>query len=145
VTACVAVPVMSLGTAAGELGREQGRERGFTTTQYVTAVAMSLVTFVMLANVVVDRYQQGALRAAADEGARAGADLDAGARDCEQRGHDVLVSLLGEPRARSVKLSCRVVDGSMRARLRARLASWFPLVPDWDVALTGSAPKEVAP
>jgi hypothetical protein len=133
----VAVPVMAPGPRW-----ERGRERGFTTTQYVTG-GDELVTFVMLAN-VVDRYQ-GALRAAADEGARAGADLDAGARDCEQRGHDVLVSLLGEPRARSVQLLCRVVDGSMRASLRARLASWFPLVPDWDVALTGSAPKEIAP
>ena len=60
-------------------------ERGFTTTQYVVAVGMSLVVFVMLANLLVDRYERGAIVAAVDEGARAGADIDAGPAECEQR------------------------------------------------------------
>ena len=120
-------------------------DSGFTTTQYVTAVAMSLVCFVMLANLVVDRYEQGALRAAVDEGARAGANVDAGPRECEQRGRDVVTALIGATRARGVQLSCRVVGGSMRATLTARQPAWFPLVPDWPIALTGSAPKEAAP
>ncbi len=126
-------------------GHASGRERGFTTTQYVTAVAMSLVVFVMLANLVVDRYEQGALRAAVDEGARAGANVDAGPGDCERRGREVVTALIGATRARQVQFACRVVGGSMRATLTARHAAWFPLVPDWPFALTASAPREVAP
>ena len=121
------------------------RDDGFTTTQYVTAVAMSMVCFVMLANLVVDRYEQGVLRAAVDEGARAGANVDSGLHDCERRGREVVAALIGATRARAVRLSCDMVGGSIRATLTARQPAWFPLVPDWEFALTGSAPKEVAP
>jgi hypothetical protein len=120
-------------------------ERGFTTTQYVLAVGMSLVVFVMLANLLVDRYERGAIVAAVDEGARAGADIDAGTAECEQRTRDVVNALLGRQHARSAVLRCREVGGSMRATVTVRLTSWLPLVPDWDVAVTGSAPKERAP
>ena len=130
-------------TSLANAGR--GRELGFTTAQYVTAVAMSLVAFVMLANLVVDRYEQGALRAAVDEGARAGADVDASSADCERRGHEVVESLLGVGRAHDVRFTCRMVGTSMRATLVADQAAWLPLVPDWPFALTGSAPKEQSP
>ena len=120
-------------------------ERGFTTTQYVVAVGMSLVVFVMLANLLVDRYERGAIVAAVDEGARAGADIDAGPVECEQRAREVVDALLGRQHARAVVLRCRQVGGSMRATVDARLTSWLPLVPDWDVSVTGSAPKERAP
>ena len=113
--------------------------------QYVVAVGMSLVVFVMLANVLVDRYERGAIVAAADEGARAGATIDAGTAECEQRARQVVDALLGPRDAGTALLRCRLVGGSMRATVEARLASWFPLVPDWNVAVTGSAPKERAP
>lgn len=106
---------------------------------------MSLVTFVMLANLLVDRYERGAIVAAVDEGARAGAVIDAGPGECEQRSREVVDALLGPRRAATVVLRCRVSRGSMRATAQARLASWFPLVPDWDVRVTGSAPKEREP
>ncbi len=113
--------------------------------QYVVAVGMSLVVFVMMANLLVDRYERGAIVAAADEGARAGASVDADAAECERRAHEVIDALLGPRDARAAVLRCRVVGGSMRATVEARLTSWFPLVPDWDVSVTGSAPKEHAP
>jgi hypothetical protein len=106
---------------------------------------MSLVVFVMLANLLVDRYERGAIVAAVDEGARAGATIDAGTAECEERTRQVVDALLGPRHARTVVLGCRVVDGSMRATVQAHLSSWLPLVPDWDVAVTGSAPKERAP
>lgn len=121
------------------------RSGGFTTAQYVTAVGMSLVVFVMLANLLVDRYERGALVAAVDEGARAGATIDAGTPECEERTRAVVDALLGARHAHAVVLACRLEGGSMRATVRARLTSWLPLVPDWDVAVTGSAPKERAP
>jgi hypothetical protein len=104
---------------------------------------MSLVVFVMLANLVVDRYEQGVLRAAVDEAARAGADVDAGASACEARGRAVLAALLS--RSQAARLSCRVVGRRVRATVSARLASWLPLVPDWKVTVSGSAPRETAP
>jgi hypothetical protein len=106
---------------------------------------MSLVVFVMLANLIVDRYEQGVLRAAVDEAVRAGVDVDAGPAACEERGRAVLTSLLGRTQVRGAALSCRVVGTRMRATVTARLASWFPLVPDWDVTVDGSAPRETAP
>jgi hypothetical protein len=121
------------------------RADGFTTVQYVLAVGMSLVVFVMMANLLVDRYERGAIVAAVDEGARAGATIDAGAAECEERARQVVDALLGPRDAHRTVLRCRLVGGSMRATVQARLASWFPLVPDWDVAVTGSAPKERAP
>ena len=60
------------------------------TVQYVAATAMSLLVFVALANAVVDLYARGVVRAAVDEGARAGATLDVTPTECEQRARDVL-------------------------------------------------------
>lgn len=113
--------------------------------QYVTAVAMSLVVFVMFANLLVDRYERGAIVAAVDEGARAGASIDAGPAECEQRTREAVDALLGPRHARTVTLRCRLVGGSMRATVQAKLTAWLPLVPDWDVSVTGSAPKEREP
>lgn len=116
-----------------------------TTIQYVVAVGMSLVLFVLLANLVVDEYGRGVARAAVDEGARAGANVDASSRDCELRGHDVVASLLGRALTRSVRFSCQEVGGSMRAEAVMTFRSWMPLIPDWTVRLVGSSPKERDP
>ena len=51
-----------------------------TTVQFVAATALSLLVFVMMANLVVDLYARGAIRAAVDEGARAGAPVDSSMR-----------------------------------------------------------------
>ena len=48
-------------------------ERGFTTIQYVIAVAWSFVMLVLVANLMVDLYARGAVRDALDDGVRAGA------------------------------------------------------------------------
>ena len=47
-------------------------ERGFTTIQYVVATAWSLLLFVLVANLLVDLYERGAVRDALDDGVRAG-------------------------------------------------------------------------
>src|SRR5262249_508177 len=76
---------------------------GLTTIQYVVATAMSLVVFVALANAIVDLYARGVARAAVDEGARAGAVMDATVDDCAARANRVLEGAV--PRG-SVRVTC---------------------------------------
>jgi hypothetical protein len=102
--------------------------------------------FVGLANLVVDLYARGVVRSAVDEGARAGAPVDAGRADCEQRAHDVVRTLLGGAMGRSVRLECHEQGGRMTAVARVELPSWMPtFVPGWAFGIVGSASKERSP
>ena len=103
---------------------------------------MSLFVFVALANVVVDLYARGVVRSAVDEGARAGAAIDTSPADCERRAHDVLATLLSGAAGRSVRVSCREVDGAMEAQARVTLAAWIPGIPAWTFTVAGSVAKE---
>jgi hypothetical protein len=117
-----------------------------TTIQYVAATALSLVVFVAMANFVVDLYARGVVRAAVDEGARAGAPIDASADDCEQRTREVLTNLLGGASGRGVRVSCREIDGVMHAQADAILVGWLPgIVPTWSFTLDGTVTKERDP
>jgi hypothetical protein len=116
-----------------------------TTIQYVAATALSLLVFVAMANFIVDLYARGVVRSAVDEGARAGAPLDASASDCESRAREVLENLLGGAAGRSVSVSCRAVDGVMRARADVSFGGWIPVVPTWSFRLDGTVTKERAP
>ena len=110
--------------------------------QYVVATALSLLLFVALANAVVDLYVRGVARAAVDEAARAGAALDATTSDCERRAHDVLD---GAVTAGAVHVTCREVNGAMRARAEVVLAGWMPGLPTWKMTLDGEVVKERLP
>jgi hypothetical protein len=116
-----------------------------TTVQYVAATALSFLVFVAMANFVVDLYARGAVRAAVDEAARAGATVDSSVADCQQRARDVLASLFGGRGARSVRIECRERNGAMEARARVTLAGWIPGVPAWSFTIVGSVAKERLP
>lgn len=114
--------------------------------QFVAATGLSLLVFVALANVVVDLYARGVIRTAIDEGARAGAPIDAGVDDCEQRAHDVLDNLLGGNLERRVRIDCTDQHGRMTVGADVVLDSWLPgIVPSWSFAIRGSATKERDP
>jgi len=114
--------------------------------QFVAATSLTLIVFVALANVVVDLYARGVVRSAIDEGARAGAPIDASESDCEQRASDVLDNLLGGSLDRTIRITCRTHNGQMTAAATVVLRSWLPgVVPSWSFALTGSATKERDP
>ena len=106
------------------------------------ATAFSLVLFVALANVVVDLYVRGVARAAIDEGARAGAALDATAADCRERARAVLDGVVS---AGTVRVTCREVGGAMRARAHIVLAGWIPGLPTWTMVLEGQVTAERTP
>ena len=116
-----------------------------TTIQYVVATAFSLIVFVGMANFIVDLYARGVVRSAVDEGARAGATIDASAADCTRRARDVLTNLLGGAAGRDVRVSCREVNGVMRARADVSFPGWLPIVPTWSFRLDGTVTKEHAP
>jgi hypothetical protein len=117
-----------------------------TTVQFVTATAFSLFVFVVLANFVVALYARGAIRAAVDEGARAGAPVDASTAECRQRAADALDALLGGAMRSGVQLECADEFGTVRARADVTLRGWMPfLIPDWSFSLTGTAVKEREP
>jgi len=123
-------------------------EDGMTTAQYMAATGFSLIAFVMMANFVVFLYARGVVRAAVDEGARAGGRFGASAADCEARATDVVADLLGGGLGTGVRVGCHEDDGDevMRARADVVLRGWLPgVMPDWSFTLDAQSVKERAP
>ncbi|HEV7525370.1 MAG TPA: hypothetical protein VGP92_10410 [Acidimicrobiia bacterium] len=109
----------------------------------MVATAFSLLLFVLVANLLVDLYERGAVRDALDEGVRAGVPVAATADDCLARAHDVVQSIASGSSLRVEQLSC-VRDGNrVVATAHVSLRSWFPMVlPDWRLSLRASAHRE---
>ena len=97
-----------------------------TTVQYVAATAFSLIVFVMMANFIVFLYARGVVRAAVDEGARAGGRFGATTGECD------------------VSISCEnAAEDEMHATVHVTLHGWLPvLVPDWTFSLDARSVKE---
>ena len=122
--------------------RLQG-ERGFTTIQYVVATAFSLLLFVLVANLLVDLYERGAVRDALDEGVRAGVPAGATADDCLARANDVVRSIASGSSVRVEDLTCERDGDRIVSTARVSLESWFPmLLPDWRLTMHASAHRE---
>src|SRR5213595_747135 len=85
-------------------------EAGFSTIQYVVATGFSLLLFVMVANLLVDLYDRGAVRGALDEGVRAGVPVAAGSDACAARVHEVIDSIASGSSLTVDDVSC-VPDG----------------------------------
>lgn len=123
--------------------RRSRRDDGFTTIQYVVATGFSLLLFVMLANLLVDLYERGAVRDALDEGVRAATPASATPYDCETRAREVLASVAGGSSLRVSGLSCARDGDRVVASARVSLQSWFPaLLPDWNFDLHAAAHPE---
>jgi hypothetical protein len=122
--------------------RPAHRAGGFVTTQFVLAVALSLLLFVVACNAVVYQYARGVVRSALDEGVRSGSRATGSAGACQAAAEAVRRSLLGGPIGAHVELRCAVVDGQVRANAAGYLPSWLPGVPDWPIDLHASAVDE---
>ncbi len=119
------------------------REVGFATVQYVVATAFGLLLLVAVANLMVDLYARGAVRAALDEATRAATRLDAPPGTCEVRAEQALEATLGGSSGDSVTVSCTEEQDRVRASAEVTLASWIPwLVPDWTFDLSAIAVRE---
>lgn len=125
--------------------RRAAAEDGFLTTQFVLAVGLTLLLVVMVANLVVFSYGRGVVRAALDEGVRAGSRVTASALTCEQRAREVLGDLLGGTMGRDVAVSCGQTPERVVADADVRFAGWLPAVPDWRFSVTASARRRGEP
>jgi hypothetical protein len=118
------------------------RDAGFTTIQYVIAVAWSLLLLVLVANFLVDLYARGAVRDAIDDGVRAGVPASAPVAACEQRAREVLHGLVRGPLV-AARVRCATDGGFVTAEATVSLRSWLPmLLPDWRFTLHAVALRE---
>jgi hypothetical protein len=117
-------------------------ERGFTTIQYVIAVAWSFVMLVLVANLLVDMYARGAVREALDDGVRAGASATAPVDACAARTREVISGLVHGPLL-DARVTCEASGPFVVATAKVSLDSWLPmLVPDWNMTLRAEALRE---
>lgn len=116
------------------------------TVQFVTAVGLSLLLFVGLANLLVWSYARGVVRAALDEGARAGARAAGSASECQARADAVLDDLLGGALGAQVApVRCTAAADRVEAVTTARFTGWLPAVPDWTLRAQAVAAREPVP
>jgi len=120
-------------------------EDGYQTVAFSVAVAFSLLLFTMFANVIVVQLGRGAVRAAVDDAARAGAREGTSPAACqaetERRLRDLLPGQLGE----HVTVRCEVDAQAVRVVADGRFTSWLPGVPDFSARATGRSVREIAP
>jgi hypothetical protein len=118
-------------------------DRGFTTIQYVVTTGFSLLLFVLVANLLVDVYERGAVRDALDEGVRAGVPVAAGSAECLARAREVVAAVAGGSSVRVENLACAVDGDRVVAAADVSLRSWVPmLLPPWHLHLRASAHRE---
>jgi hypothetical protein len=121
-------------------------EGGFTSVEWMVAVAFSLLVMVMLVNFIAIQYGRGVLRAAADEGARAGNRVNlqnptAPLSACQAREKDLLDGL--GSMASDVQFNCRYVNGqNVQAQASATFKGWLAFVPSVAETATASSVSE---
>ena len=115
------------------------------TVTTVVAVALSLVLVSALANLLVFTYGRGVVRAALDEGVRAGATAVASPASCDAAARAVLSDLLGGSMGDGVTVRCVPSAAGLVAVADVRFVAWSPLVPDWAFRIEATAVQEQAP
>jgi len=124
--------------------RLRGDERGLTSVGILLAVAFTLVIAVLMVNLFLYLYGQGAARAAIDEGVRAGSRVGAGAASCQVRAEEALLSLMPGPLSAGVDIRCvdSPVTGEIMATAEVTLTSPMPGIPAWSFQLQARATQE---
>lgn len=128
--------------ATALLSRLRDEERGLTSVGLLMAVVFTLVVAVIMINLFLYLYGQGAARAAIDEGVRAGSRVDAGEITCEERANEALDGLMPGPLGSGVNISCGVVAGELIAVADVTLDSPLPGVPSWSFQMQARATQE---
>lgn len=121
-----------------------GAERGSTVVATVLAFGFGLLVFTLLAQFVVWQYGRGAVRAAAQEAARAAAPLDAAPGACAERFEQVRSGLLAGTIGDGVGTArCTSTGGLVTVTVDVRFQRWLPISPDWAFTVTAVAVEEV--
>ena len=121
------------------------RDGGFVTAQFVVVVALSLLFFTMMANVIVFMYGRGVVRAALEEGVRAASPAAATTKACQRAADQTMRSLLGGSMGRDIRIDCEVRGAEVHATATGRFSGWLPGMPDWRFANQATAVKEQLP
>ena len=127
--------------------RSRRGEGAFATVQYLVALSFSLAALVGLLNFVVFQYGRGAVRAALDEGTRAGSRVSASVEECEERAGRVLDDLLGGAMKVGVDpIVCSVTGDRVTAQTSVEFEPWFMRsFGGWQFTVSAVAVKEQAP
>lgn len=128
--------------------RSRRGHEGFATVQYLLALSFSLLALVGLLNFVVFQYGRGAVRAALDEGTRAGSRIsDAPVQECQDRARQVLDDLVGGPLGDGIDPVVCAIDGDrIRAETTVEFEPWFMnRFGAWQFTVSAVSVKEEAP
>lgn len=118
---------------------------GFVTIQTTLAVGFSLLLLAALVNLLLFAYGRGVVRAALDEGVRAGARLGAGVSHCQARAEGVVADLLGGAMGAGVgPITCVAEPGRLVATAETTFSGWAPGVPVFTFTTTAVAVSEQA-
>lgn len=120
-------------------------EAGYQTATFTVAVAFSLLLFTLFANVIVVQLGRGAIRAAVDDAARAGAREGTTPGVCQAEAEQRLRSLLPGQLGEHVTVRCEVGTQVVQVVASGRFTSWLPGVPDFPAQATGRSAREIAP
>ena len=113
--------------------------------QYLAAAGLSLLVVAAVANLLVFSYGRGVVRAALDEGVRAGSRATASAAECQARVAGVLSDLLSGALGRHVSARCSRSDATVSATADVTFRAWAPFVPDWSFTVRAEAVAEHGP
>lgn len=103
-------------------------QAGAAAVTYTAVIALSMILFVLAANVIVVLYGRGVVRGALDEGVRVGSRANTGVAECEQRVGDTLAQLLGSMRD-GVTYHCADDGQEITAAADIAWPGWLPGVP----------------
>lgn len=121
-------------------------ERGEIGVGILLAVTLTLVVAVGIVNIFMYLYGQSVVRAALDEGVRAGSRVDAGVVVCLDRAQQVLDDLLAGDLGDNVAIACApgATPAELVATADATFESPMPGVPSWTFRLEARATQELA-
>lgn len=114
-------------------------ERGMTTLPTVVAASFALVTFVLLANLVLVQYARGVSRTAVDEAVRRSAVAVEPLSTCAASLTEVLGDLLGGSFGEGLEPTCRVSGDVVVASVSGVLPAILPIAPTFAVRAEASA------
>jgi hypothetical protein len=104
----------------------------------------ALGAFVWLLQLAAFTYGRGVVRAALDEGARAGSRVTDSVGRCEDRAAETMRMLRGTM-GDGVSIACRVDGEAVLAQADVRFAAWAPAMPDWTFSITATSRLTPAP
>ena len=112
----------------------------------VVAVGFLLLLLTLFTQFAVWQYGRGAVRAAAQAGARQAAVLDAEAGACEAAFAEVRDQLLGGSLGSGVGgPRCEVGAEVVTVTSEVRFERWLPVSPDWEFQIVATAVREREP